>query len=93
MINFRLANVILNDSPRSDDYPDLYMRRTPAVTAHDGVTTLASPGAVRIDFAKAGALAAQHLIECGCRTLGLVYPGRHIPIAAEFYDGICSAAL
>ncbi len=51
MINFRLANVILNDSPRSDDYPDLYMRRTPAVTAHDGVTTLASPGAVRIDFA------------------------------------------
>ena len=35
--------------------------------------------AVRIDFAKAGALAAQHLIECGCRTLGLVYPGRHIP--------------
>ena len=49
--------------------------------------------AVRIDFAKAGALAAQHLIECGCRTLGLVYPGRHIPIAAEFYDGICSASL
>ena len=50
MIDFRLANVILTDQPRSDDYPDLYMRRTPAVTTHDGETTIAGPGATRIDF-------------------------------------------
>jgi GntR family transcriptional regulator of arabinose operon len=50
------------------------------------------PG-VRIDFVQAGFLAASHLIDCGCKNLGLVYPGRHIPIAADFFDGVCSAAL
>lgn len=48
---------------------------------------------VRIDFNHAGFLAASHLIECGCKSLGLVYPGRHLPIAADFFDGVCHAAL
>lgn len=48
---------------------------------------------VRVDFARAGFLAACHLIDCGCRTLGVVYPGRQIPIASDFFDGVCAAAL
>ena len=48
---------------------------------------------VRIDFNQAGFLAAAHLIECGCRSLALIYPGRQLPISADFFDGVCSAAL
>ena len=48
---------------------------------------------VRIDFRQAGFLAAEHLYRCGCRTLSMVYPGREIPIAAEFFDGVCAAVM
>lgn len=49
--------------------------------------------AVRIDFFRAGFMAAEHLKECDCRSLGLVYPGKHIPIAEEFFNGVCAAAM
>lgn len=50
---------------------------------------------VRINFQKAGALAAEHLRDCGCRSLGVVCPddSSGIITASEFYRGICSVAL
>lgn len=48
---------------------------------------------MRVDFEKAGMLAVEHLVDCGCRSLGVVYPGYHIPIAADFFRGICCAAM
>ena len=50
------------------------------------------PG-IRINFRKAGFLTAEHLHECGCKSLGIVYPGRGIPIASEFFNGVCASAL
>lgn len=49
--------------------------------------------AIRVDFFKAGFLAAEHLYQCGCKTLALVHPGKALPIAAEFYDGVSSAVM
>lgn len=51
MIDFRLANVVLEDAPRSDDYPELYVRRSPAVTRKGTAVTVSGAGAVRLDFA------------------------------------------
>ena len=48
---------------------------------------------IRIDFRQAGFLAAEHLYRCGCKTLGIVYPGRAIPVAADFFDGVCAAVM
>ena len=51
MIDFRLANVVLEDAPRSDDYPELYVRRSPAVTRKGSAVNVSGAGAVRLDFA------------------------------------------
>ena len=48
---------------------------------------------VRVDFFKTGFMAVEHLKECGCKTLGLVYPGKNIPIATEFFNGVCAAVM
>ena len=49
--------------------------------------------AVRIDFEKAGFLAAEHLINNGCRNLGMVYAGDEINISLDFANGVRKAAL
>ena len=51
MIDFRLTNVVLEDAPRSDDYPELYVRRSPAVTRKGTAVAVSGAGAVRLDFA------------------------------------------
>lgn len=49
--------------------------------------------AVRVDYKRAGFLAAEHLIQTGCHDLGLIYSGEEIAISAEFKLGVCTAAL
>lgn len=49
--------------------------------------------AVVIDFEKAGFLSAEHLINQGCRDLGMVYAGEEINISRDFANGVRKAAL
>jgi LacI family transcriptional regulator len=49
--------------------------------------------AVRIDFERAGFLAAEHLIRDQRRDLGLIYFGEDITISHDFAEGVKNAAL
>lgn len=49
--------------------------------------------AALIDFEKAGFMVAEHLINNGCRDLGLVYAGDEIKISHDFACGVRKAAL
>lgn len=46
-----------------------------------------------IDFEKAGFLSCEHLINQGCKNLGLVYKGNDINISRDFAKGVKDAAL
>ena len=48
---------------------------------------------VLADYEKAGYLAAEHLIRCGCRDLGLVNGSGMIAISRDFGNGVRNAAL
>lgn len=49
--------------------------------------------AVRLDFEQGGRMIAEHLIDRGCKSLGLLCPGESLQIAAEFRKGVCETAL
>ncbi len=49
--------------------------------------------AMRIDFEKAGFMAAEHLICRKCRNLGLIYAGEGISISRDFCNGVKQACL
>ncbi len=53
----------------------------------------AKESAIRVDFYRAGFLAAEHLAQGGCRRLALVYSGEAPAISAEFRQGVVDAAL
>ncbi len=49
--------------------------------------------ALRIDYEKAGFLAAEHLIKIGCSNLGMIYAGDGIAISRDFRSGVQKACL
>ncbi|MBQ9770470.1 MAG: substrate-binding domain-containing protein [Lentisphaeria bacterium] len=48
--------------------------------------------AVRIDYEKAGFLAAEHLIQCGCKNLGMLNGPETMSISRDFFNGVRNAA-
>lgn len=47
---------------------------------------------VIIDYEKAGYLAAEHLIRCGCKELGLLNASESISISRDFFNGVRNAS-
>lgn len=88
LLSMNADGIILTTS-NEETYESVNNCKIPVVITDRSIATEAMAGYVHSDHYKGGRLAAQHMIDCGCKNIVCIRGPKEVSSARDRYDGYC----